>query len=88
MPAGITRNAGADFAGGGIITGSPNVFANGKPVARVDDNVESHGLSPHSEPIMATGSPNVFTNDKATCRQGDNASCGCVSTGSSNVFVN
>lgn len=87
MP-GIARNAGQDFAGGPIITGSPNVFANNKPVARVGDAVASHGLSPHSGPVMAAGSPNVFTNTIRTSRQGDPATCGCVSTGSGNVIVN
>lgn len=87
MP-GISRNAGRDSAGGPIISGSPNVFANNNPVARVGDAVMSHGLSPHNGPVMAVGSPNVFTNNISTCRQGDLASCGCASTGSGNVFVN
>lgn len=87
MP-GIARDAGEDSAGGPIIAGSPNVFANNKPVARVGDAVMSHGLSPHSGPVMAQGSGDVLTNNIPTCRQGDPATCGCVSTGSGDVFVN
>ena len=87
MP-GIARDAGQDVAGGPIIAGSPNVFANNKPVARIGDAVAGHGLSPHAAPVMAAGSPNVFTNGISTCRQGDPATCGHVSTGSGDVFVN
>lgn len=87
MP-GITRDAGQDSAGGAIIQGSPNVFANNKPVARIGDRVAGHGDAPHSSPVMAEGSGNVFTNNIPTCRAGDQATCGHPATGSSNVFVN
>ena len=87
MP-GIARNAGQDVAGGAIIKGSPNVFANNKPVARVGDAVAGHGRGPHAGPVMASGSGNVFTNNKSTCRAGDSASCGHPASGSSNVFAN
>lgn len=87
MP-GIARNAGTDVAGGAIIQGSPTVFANNKPVARIGDAVAGHGRGPHRGPTMASGSGNVFTNNIATCRAGDTATCGHASSGSSNVFVN
>lgn len=87
MP-GIARDAGADSAGGAIIKGSPNVFANNKPVARVGDQVAGHGRAPHSGPVMSSGSGNVLTNNIATCRAGDTATCGHPATGSGNVFVN
>lgn len=87
MP-GIARNAGADVAGGAIIQGSPNVFANNKPVARIGDAVAGHGKAPHSGPVMAAGSGNVLTNNIPTCRAGDPATCGHPSSGSGNVFVN
>ncbi len=87
MP-GIARDAGQDVAGGAIIAGSPNVFANNKPVARVGDAVAGHGRGSHRGPTMAAGSSNVFTNNIATCREGDPATCGHPSTGSSDVFVN
>jgi uncharacterized Zn-binding protein involved in type VI secretion len=87
MP-GIARDAGADVAGGVIIVGSPNVFANNKPVARIGDLVAGHGRGVHAGPVMASGSGNVLTNNIPTCRAGDTATCGHPATGSSNVFVN
>lgn len=87
MP-GIARDAGTDVAGGAIIQGSPNVFANNKPVARVGDAVAGHGKAPHSGPVMAAGSGNVLTNNIPTCRAGDPATCGHPASGSSNVIVN
>ena len=57
MP-GIARDAGVDSAGGPIIEGSPNVFANESPVARVGDAVAGHGRGSHARPVMADGSPN------------------------------
>lgn len=87
MP-GIARDAGTDVAGGAIIKGSPNVFANNKPVARVGDNVAGHGRGSHSGPTMAAGSGNVFTNNISTCRAGDPATCGHTASGSGDVFVN
>lgn len=87
MP-GIARDAGEDSAGGPIIQGSPNVFANGKPVARVGDAVAGHGPGAHARPVMAEGSPNVFTNGIPTCRAGDAATCGDTASGSSDVFAN
>lgn len=86
MP-GITRNAGTDVAGGPIITGSPTVYANEKPVVRVGDIVGQHGRPPHARATMATGSTSVFANNKKVCKEGDIASCGHPATGSSNVFV-
>lgn len=87
MP-GVARDAGQDSAGGAIVKGSPNVFVNNKPVARVGDQVAGHGRSPHSSPVMAKGSPNVLTNEIPTCRAGDPATCGHPATGSSDVFAN
>lgn len=87
MP-GIARDAGTDVAGGAIVKGSPNVFANNKPVARVGDAVAGHGRGSHRSPVMSSGSGNVLTNNIPTCRAGDTASCGHPASGSSNVFVN
>jgi len=87
MP-GIARDAGQDVAGGAIIQGSPDVFANNKPVARIGDAVAGHGLPPHAAPVMASGSGNVITNNIPTCRAGDVATCGHPSSGSGDVFVN
>ena len=87
MP-GIARDAGTDSAGGAIIQGSGNVFANGKPVARIGDAVSGHGRGPHRGPVMASGSGNVFANSIGVCRAGDSASCGHPASGSGNVFAN
>ena len=87
MP-GIARDAGKDVAGGPDITGSNNVFANGKPVVRIGDLIASHGLSPHDSAVMIQGSSNVFVNGKKVCRAGDAASCGHTTSGSGDVFVN
>ena len=85
---GITRDAGKDRAGGPIIKGSPNVFANNKPVVRKGDLIARHGKGSHSAPVMLTGSSDVYTNNIRTCRKNDLASCGHHSTGSPNTFVN
>lgn len=49
--------AGAN-AGGTIITGSPNVFVEGKPIARVNDTVQPH----NGTAKIIQGSPDVFVN--------------------------
>jgi uncharacterized Zn-binding protein involved in type VI secretion len=86
MP-GITRK-GQDAAGGVLVGGSGNVFANNSPVVRIGDPVAGHGKSPHSSPVMATGSGNVFVNNIPVCKAGDTATCGHAASGSGNVSVN
>ena len=86
MP-GIVRK-GVDSAGGKLLSGSSNVFANGAAVVRVGDSVEGHGRGSHSDPKMAQGSPNVFVNGIAVSRAGDKATCDDPATGSPNVKVN
>lgn len=86
MP-GISR-LGQDSAGGTIVGGSGNVFANGSPVVRIGDPVAGHGKGPHAGPVLAAGSGNVFTNNIPTTRAGDPATCGHPASGSVNVFVN
>ena len=85
MP-GISR-LGLDSAGGVIITGSTDVYANFAPVVRIGDVVAPHGPGVHSFAVMVTGSPNVITNFRPTSREGDVASCGDSSSGSGDVFV-
>ena len=79
---------GIDIAGGVIIGGSPNVFSNGAPNARIGDPVASHGKKPHLDPVMAEGSPDVFINGIPASRLYDMATCGHDTTGSPNVFIN
>lgn len=63
-----------DITGGLNLTGSPNVFINGKPVVRVGDQVAVYGT--HGTGIMATGSGTVFINGLAVCRVGDTSTNG------------
>lgn len=86
MP-GVARDAGVDSAGGAIIAGSPNVYTNNAPTARVGDAIAGHGKGPHAGPTMAAGSGNVFTNNIPTSRQGDAATCGHLASGSGDVFA-
>lgn len=96
----VTRSEGGS-ASGYIRSGSHNVFCNGKPVARVGDNVNiskdySHGRHLDSLNITATissGSSTVFCNGKSIARVGDRSSgSNCsgltIRSGSSNVFNN
>lgn len=87
MP-GIVRDSGRDVAGGAIISGSQNVYANNYVVARRGDRVAPHGRNQHRAAVMAGFSPNVFANGINVCRAGDPASCGHSASGSNNVFVN
>lgn len=86
MPGVVRKNS--DSAGGTIVQGSPNVYANNKPVARIGDAVAGHGKAPHSGPVMAQASSNVFANNIKISRAGDIATCGHPASGSSNVFIN
>lgn len=86
MP-GVARDAGVDSAGGAIIAGSPDVYTNGAPTARIGDAVAGHGTGPHAGPVMAAGSGNVFANSISVSRAGDPATCGDVATGSGDVFA-
>ena len=94
MPA-VTRIGDADSTHcSGMVraAGSPNVFANKKPISRQGDNNTGHLLpgSPcpgHSAPI-AKGSSTVFINKKGCGRVGDGISgCTSVAAGSPNVFA-
>ncbi|WP_341822090.1 PAAR domain-containing protein [Wolbachia endosymbiont (group A) of Ischnus inquisitorius] len=62
------------------ISGSNNVFVNGKPVCRKGDNF-TEGR------VLTEGSKKVFANGYSIGRVGDSISCGSkVISGSSNVF--
>ncbi|MBX2808813.1 MAG: PAAR domain-containing protein [Cellvibrionaceae bacterium] len=71
------------------ITGSPDVFINGKPALRVGD-----ALAPHVKPkrpphgrAMAQGFSGVLINGKPACAVGHKINCGgTLSAGSPNVF--
>lgn len=72
-----------------VISGSPNVFIDGKPVARVGDQ-----LAPHSKPkhpphprTITSGSSTVFINGMPVAVTGGEISCGGVTIGSGTVIV-
>lgn len=67
--------------GGSIITGSPDHYDQGLPVARVTDQATCvlHGVV-----TIVTGSGQTFVNGLALARIGDSLSCGStISSGSS-----
>lgn len=74
-----------------IASGSPDVFVNGLPVARVGDPSISHlgsGCVNHTSTIIV-GSPNVFVNGRPLARVGDALSaCTQIAQGSPDVKVN
>lgn len=72
-----------------IEAGSPNVNANGRPVARDGDAVSKHTCvaSSHGSTVKASGGT-VFVNGKTPATVGCDVACGSiVITGSSNVNV-
>ena len=79
-----------DFPPRESISGSPNVFVNGKPAHRQGDSWAVHC---NSEPVchggnLASGSSSVYVNGKQLGRIGDPVNCGSnVATGSKNVFA-
>ncbi len=72
---------------GTILTGSTNVFVNGKLAAFA--TASTVACSKHSPvPLIAQGSGGVFINSKPAARKGDKITCGAaVADGSSNVFM-
>lgn len=69
---------------------SPNVFANGIPIHRLNDTQVIHCCGPACHVgSQAQGSPNVFVNNLPVARMGDAYSCGdhCLEA-SPNVFAN
>lgn len=72
-----------------VTAGSPDVFIDGKPAARVGDP-----LAPHSKPkhpphprSIAAGSSTVFVNGKPLAITGGAVDCGGVTIGSGTVVV-
>lgn len=86
MPA-IARIGDHISHGGVIVSGSSNVFANNKSVARA--TIDGALCLVHGLQLITTGSPNVFCNGYPVARVGDLIACGAVITdGSPNVFIN
>lgn len=68
MPA-VARIGDSMGRGDVVRAGSPNVYANGIPVARLTDATTGHGCWPAT--ILATGSGTVFANGIPISRIGD-----------------
>ncbi|REF25783.1 RHS repeat-associated protein [Xenorhabdus cabanillasii] len=71
---------------GVIATGSPNVFIEGKPAARVESDTAA--CKNHPAPRIAQGSESVFINEKPAARIKDKLECGStIKGGASKVFI-
>lgn len=70
------------------ISGSSNVFFNGKPVNRLGDKWAVHCAKSCHDGILISGSSSVFVNGLPIGRIGDFIDCGSkVADGSLNVFA-
>jgi uncharacterized Zn-binding protein involved in type VI secretion len=79
----IARRGDTGTHGGTISTGSPDVFVNGIPVARVTDIYicSIHGPNP-----IIKGSSRLWANGLPVARIGDPTACGAtIATGSPNT---
>ena len=72
-----------------VIAGSPDVFFDGKPAARVGDPLEPHDKpkNPKHSRAIATGSSTVFVNGKPAALTGGKVSCGGITVGSGTVNI-
>lgn len=74
-----------EHVGGPVIKGSPNVFAGGKPVARVGDQLQCQ--SPSLDIIMK-GSSSVFANGQPIAGMGDKtAHGGTILGGTATILI-
>jgi len=70
--------------GGPVTQGSPNVFINGRPAARVNDQLHCRGDSD----VIIKGASNVFINGRPAARLNDQTKHGgVIKTSASNVFI-
>lgn len=72
-----------------VISGSPNVLIDGKPVARVSDQLAPHSKPkhpPHPRSIIS-GAPTVLINGMPVAVTGGEISCGGVTIGSSSAVA-
>lgn len=71
---------------GSVTQGSPDVFANDRPVARIGD-MAFCSLDDHGPVRIITGSQTVFVNGRGAARTGSLCECGAVVWSDSNVYV-
>lgn len=72
-----------------VTAGSPDVFIDGMPAARVGDPLEPHDKPKHPKHAraIASGSSTVFINGKPAALTGGSISCGGVTIGSGTVNI-
>ena len=72
-----------------VITGSPNVLVDGKPVVRVGDQLAMHSkpFHPPHPRVIASGSSTVMINGMPAAITGGDVACGGVTVGSGSVVV-
>lgn len=72
-----------------VTAGSPDVFIDGVPAARVGDPLEPHDKpnNPKHGRTIATGSSTVFINGKPASLTGGKISCGGVTIGNGTVNI-
>lgn len=80
----VARQGDGHTHGGAVMEGSPNVQANGLPVARVGDRVH---CNQHGTQTIVAGSGTVRANGRAVARHGDAISCGATLISTSNVVA-
>lgn len=82
---GVARAGDTISHGGSIISGSPKVFADGLPVARIGDPAV---CNQHGAVTIITGSSKVLADGVGVARINDKLSCGAtIVTGSSKVLA-
>lgn len=88
----LSRVGDQNQAGGAIMRGSPNVFANGIPVGLHVSQITSHAPwgkrhPPHAAARTTNGSPTVFCNGVPVLRVGSGNTCGhSIIQGSPNIY--
>lgn len=72
-----------------VTAGSPDVFIDGLPAARVGDPLEPHDKPNHSkhDRAIATGSSTVFINGRPAALTGGKIDCGGVTIGNGTVNI-
>jgi uncharacterized Zn-binding protein involved in type VI secretion len=89
----LSRVGDKNQAGGAIMAGAGTVFANGKNVGQLGNQITAHAPygrphPPHAAATVTSASDTVFANGKKVAKVGSSNSCGhSIVEGSNNVFV-
>jgi uncharacterized Zn-binding protein involved in type VI secretion len=91
--AALSRVDDKNQVGGAIMKGAPTVFANGKNVGQLGNQITPHAPwgrphPPHNAATVTSASETVFANGIKVAKVGSGNSCGhSIVQGSNNVFV-